>query len=375
MLSFTIDHEIQLKLNNLAHKIAIKHELIKGMSKEEREEIHRFARVSNIGASTRIENAILTDAEIQWIDAVLSSDAHPSSFSKNENAIKDKLSKDRERSIEEVAGCRSMLFLIYEQAKEMFPLTQSSLRGLHQQLLQFYPPAHYYLGQYKTVPNSVIEKNERTGAQRFVFKTADPGPTTEVAMNELVSWYNETLPKNPWTIAVACEFVFRFLAIHPFQDGNGRVGRGLFLLTLLQTHEEPLSGLARYIALDRQIERHRQEYYEVLQRCSGGVFHSDPKECKIEIFLRYMIKMMNFALEDIDVYQKKYEATQRLPDSALKVLDCMREFPEKRLQTREILEATGIPRRTIIHALNQLVKAQLIRKYGQGRAVRYQMIF
>ena len=68
-----------------------------------------------------------------------------------------------------------------------------------------------------------------------MFQTADAGPITTSAMKDLVGWYNEILPLSPWTIEITLEFVYRFLAIHPFQDGNGRLGRGLFLLSLLQS--------------------------------------------------------------------------------------------------------------------------------------------
>ena len=83
--------------------------------------IHRYARMSQIGASTRIENAVLTDAEIDWMDTVLSKDARTTAFQSQRKLIENKLSKDRERSLEEVAGCRAMLHIIYEQAHEFSP--------------------------------------------------------------------------------------------------------------------------------------------------------------------------------------------------------------------------------------------------------------
>lgn len=375
MLSFEINSELTLQLKELSNKIALKNQVLRDLSEEEKESIHQFARVSMIGASTRIENAILTDAEINWVDTLLSEDHRPTAFQANLHLIEDKLSKDRERSIEEVAGCRNMLFLIYEQAKEFLPFREADLRGLHQELLKFYPPAHYYLGKYKTISNSVVEKNAKTKTERIVFKTADPGPITEVAMQELIGWYNDNIQNNAWSIAVASEFVFRFLAIHPFQDGNGRLGRGLFLLTLLQSPDQSLSTLSRYIAIDRQIEKHKQEYYHVLQQCSGGIFHQDPKEYQIDYFLKYMIKILNLALKDIDVYQSRHAAIQKLSDAAFKVLNCFKEHPEKRLQTKDIIELTHLPRRTVIHGMNTLLKNSLIQKQGQGAGTRYQIIF
>lgn len=349
--------------------------MIQTLSDDEKEAIHRFARVSMVGASTRIENAVLTDAEIQWIDTTLTKDGHPVAFDRHRELIENKLSKDKERSIEEVSGCRNMLFLIYEQYRDFFPLTESTIRALHAELLRYYSKAEHYLGAYKTVTNSVVQINHITGERRTVFKTADPGPITQIAMRELVEWYNKTLLEYPWTLAVASEFVFRFLAIHPFQDGNGRTGRGLFLLSLLQSSDKSLSYLTRYLAIDRQIERHREEYYLTLQRCSGGVFKENPKEYKIELFFKFMLKVLEDSLNDIDVYRKKYTLIKNLSPAATEVLNCFKEFPEKKLTTAEVIKTIKLPRRTVNNALSLLTKSQLIQKYGQGAGTRYQIVF
>ena len=375
MLSYQIDEKLSFQLRDLSNKIAVSSALLSGLPDAEREAIHHFARVSQVGASTRIENAVLTDSEVNWIDTLLSKDAHVTAFQDKRRMIIDKLSKDRERSIEEVVGCRDMLLLIYEQGRDFFPLTETIIRALHQQLLKFHPPAHHYLGKYKTATNSVVERNVKTGTQRTVFQTADPGPMTDTAMRKLIDWYNGALSKYPWTLAVACEFVFRFLAIHPFQDGNGRLGRGLFLLSLLHSSDEPLANSARYIAIDRQIERHRPEYYFVLQQCSGGKFNQDSREYHVEHFLKYMLKIMNLALNDIEVYRKRYEVIAKLPDSALQVLECLKEYPERRLQTKDMSKSTGRPHRTLNHAIRSLLKNSLIQKRGQGSATRYQIVF
>lgn len=375
MLSFEVSPKTVSALKNVAEETATQMVKIQAWDTNLKEAIHRFARVSNVGASTRIENAVLTDAEVGWLDTELAADGRTTAFREKQAWIENKLSKDRERSIEEVAGCRAMLQVVYGQGAELFPLTESALRGLHQELLQFYPPAQHYIGQYKTASNSVIERDARTGKERSVFRTADPGPITSAAMHDLVAWYNQELPSNPWSLAVAAELVFRFLAIHPFQDGNGRLGRGLFLLALQQSPDSKLAKIAPMIALDRQIEQHRQEYYQVLQKCSGGKFHPDPREFKIEYFLQFMLKVFRLSLKDIDHYREKFQAVIDLSESATRVYDCFRDYPEKRLATQDLLRFTAMPRRTIVHALNHLLKTSLIQRRGKGAGVRYQLLF
>jgi Fic family protein len=375
MISFTIEPKVEKKLKEISELASQNRVELDAMTPACREAIHRYARISMIGASTRIENAVLTDTEIDWMDARLGSDSRLGSFERHKCSIEDKLSKDKERSIEEVAGLRVVSTLIYDQAAEMLPLKESAIRGLHTELLQYYSPAAHYVGQYKAASNSVVE---RVGNQiiREVFKTADPGPMTSAAMQELVAWYNQALPNAVWVLPVISEFVYRFLAIHPFQDGNGRLARALFLLGLLQAPDRNLNAVARYLAIDRQIEKSRAEYYIVLRQCSGDIFKQDPKEYHIEIFLNFMLKMVERSLnQDIVHYAQKYEAYSQLAETTQKILDCFREHPEDRLQSGQIAELTGIPRRTVTRALQELSTSGFLQQLGKGPGTRYQLVF
>ena len=169
--------------------------------------------------------------------------------------------------------------------------------------------------------------------------------------------------------------MFRFLAIHPFQDGNGRLGRGLFLLALLQSPDNAIASIARLISIDRHIERHKAEYYAVLNMSSNGKFLTNPSDYKIEYFLDFMIKVTIEALDDISYYIKKFEAINNLSESAEQVLKCFKDYPEIRLSTQIIMNETGLARRTIVNSLNVLLGNKLIQKYGRGAGVRYQLMF
>jgi hypothetical protein len=171
------------------------------------------------------------------------------------------------------------------------------------------------------MPNNVIEQVLGTDIRKDVFNTADPGPITAAAMHDLVSWYNPLIGNYPWCLAVVSEFVFRFLAIHPFQDGNGRLGRGLWLLGILQSSDDNLKTIAPYIAVDRHIEQHKEEYYLVLRQCSKGRFEQDPRKYQLQFFLRFMLKMMKEALtHDIVYYSNRYQAFAQLADAPRKIL-------------------------------------------------------
>ncbi|MCX6112736.1 MAG: Fic family protein [Proteobacteria bacterium] len=376
MISYKITDELTKKLKHISELAVGKKAFVESLDASCREAIHRYAKISSIGASTRIENAVLTDTEIAWVDETLKRDSRPSAFSKEQQYIVNKLSKEKERSIEEVVGYRDLLLIVYDQAQELFPLTGTAVRGFHKELLQYYPKAKHYLGNYKKVPNSVVERILETGKTREVLRTAEPGPITDAAMSDLLEWYNETVAVYPWCVAVAVEFVFRFLAIHPFQDGNGRLGRALFYLVLLQSNDEGLKATVPYISIDRQIEKHKEEYYMVLRKCSGGKFLNDPRKYKYEYFLNFMIKILKASLgNDIDYYVSRYNSYVALSDTAQKVLKCFKEHPEQRLQTKDIMKLTGIPRRSVIHSINVLSKASFLQKKGSGPTIKYQLTF
>ena len=376
MLSYELSNENISFLKALTKLAAQKQIVIEQLDKEELEYIQRNVRISTIGASTRIENAVLTDAEIDWLDTVLSKDAKTTAYEENREAVLDKLSKDKERSIDEVAGSRAMLNAIYSEINTLFPFTEIALRGLHNELLQHYGPAQRYKGSYKNVSNRVVRKNRVTGEEATVLEPSSPGPITDTAMRELVAWYNEALVDNPWPVAVATEFVFRFLAIHPFQDGNGRVGRSLFLLALLSCPDESFRVVAPCLPIDRYIEKHREDYYIVLRRVSGGKFNPDPTQYNYEPFLRFMVKVMTEAFEDIDYYREKYVALKNLPASALDVLQAFKDRPEVRLQRQDIVEATGLTRTPAGHHLKTLTEKGFIQMLGRkGPGVKYQLVF
>ena len=375
MLSFKLSDALKENTKDIHNRCIELYADLKNIDEDEILAIKKYARISTIGASTRIENAVLTNPEIDWIDTILTNDGKTTAFDQHREMIENKLSKDRERSIEEVAGCRSMLLRIYHDAQLYLPLRESDIRGLHAELMSPYLKDSPYVGRYKIQSNSVVETNQATGQIRELFKTADAGVMTQTGMHELVAWYNQAMQAQACVIPVVCEFVYRFLAIHPFQDGNGRLGRGLFLLGLLQSNDVAFSGIAPLISIDRQIEKNKEEYYFVLNSCSNGQYSEDPTTYHIEYFLRFMLKTISESIADVDVYRKKYAAVNTLSESAHKVLACFKENPEVRLTTKMLIEYTALPRRTVNNSLGLLVDRKLVQRYGKGPGVRYQLTF
>ncbi len=375
MISFQLSAKLEKELKRFQGALVETYQEIESCADEEVDYLHRCALISTVGASTRIENAALTDPEIEWVDTTLTRDAHTTAFASKKKLILDKLCKDRERSVDEVVGNRDALTTVYAQAKELFPLRESTVKGLHRELLQYYRPARHHAGDYKTTPNRVVSVNHATREESVVLEPTPPGILTSTAVSDLIGWYNQTLPDYLWPLLTATEFVFRFLAIHPFQDGNGRLGRALFLMALLQSDDKYLSRVVPLISIDRHIEQNRSMYYTVLQQCSSGKYRPDPRRYRLEPLAWFFLRAIDAALKDVKTYRTRYQNLQRFSEAAMTVLRCFKESPEKRLQVSDIEVTTALPRRTIQRVVKTLSGQGFLQTLGQGAGSRYQLLF
>ena len=375
MLSFSPGIKLEMEMKRLHAMFVEACNSLDGVSSEEAKYLNRFAYISNIGASTRIENAALTDNEIEWVDTTLTRDGRTTAFEEKKEYILNKLSRDKERSLEEIAGCREVLMTVYTQSNALFPLSETVIRGLHHVLLKYYPKAGAHAGGYKKTPNRVVYRNHETGEERTVLEPAPAGAVTETAMSDLVAWYNRNIHEYPWPLLTATELVFRFLAIHPFKDGNGRLGRALFILSLLHAEDRHLSQIIPYLAIDRHIEQNKSAYYLVLNQCAGGRFSMDPGDYHLEPLAWFFSRLFPLCIQDIRFYRHRYGSLQALSVSAHAVLNCFRSRPELRLQVGDIVKAVSLPRRTVQYALKTLTEKGFLQLLGKGAASRYQMIF
>ena len=94
-------------------------------------------------------------------------------------------------------------------------------------------------------------------------------------------------------VLVSATFVFDFLCIHPFRDGNGRVSRLLTALLLLQQG----FTVGRYVSLERLVEESKADYYEVLGRCSRGWYEG---KHDLAPWWNYFLGILSQAYRDLE---------------------------------------------------------------------------
>ncbi len=201
------------------------------------------------------------------------------------------------RDYEEMNAHNVALRMVREEAKEDKPLTEKFIRDLNELILvkPFYKNAEttagsttrmkVHIGGYKTRPNHV---KTATGE---VFYYATPEETPAM-MSALVSWFNEQEKAGILhPLELASLFHYRFIRIHPFEDGNGRIAR-LLVNYVLMRHDYPMVVI--------KSER-KEEYLQALRRADilVGLTPSDGANAElpqIEPFLNYMKEQMEYSL-------------------------------------------------------------------------------
>ncbi|SCH51259.1 Fic family protein [Phocaeicola fibrisolvens] len=202
------------------------------------------------------------------------------------------------KDLEEMKAHNVCLRMIQEEADDKsHPLTETFIRQLHHTLLREDYTLYRQLpdgtttsyvihaGVYKTRPNSVITV---TG-ERFEYASPEETPAL---MNDLVNWYNEAEQNNNMSpIELASVFHYRYIRIHPFEDGNGSISR-LLVNYILTRHGYPMLVVK---------SKDKSNYLTALNRCDVVVgstpsvgAHAEVKQ--LEPFIGYMSKCLERAL-------------------------------------------------------------------------------
>lgn len=256
------------------------------------------------------------------------------------------------------------------------PLTQNFIRQLHKVLLREDYTVYRNLpggiqtsyvihaGQYKTRPNSVITRY----GDRFEYASPEETPAL---MSDLVDWYNEAEKCREYTpVELAALFHYRYIRIHPFEDGNGRIAR-LMVNYILARHGWPMIVVR---------VRDKWKYIEALHRSdlkigtepSAGA-HATLRQ--ITTFLNYFKRLVatelkyniDFATEsspDVWWYDGK-KIVFRSPSTAA-ILNAISENPE--ITVDEIAAKAGIVSRAVKKQLSGMVEKGYIQRSGTDKS-------
>ena len=183
----------------------------------------------------------------------------------------------------DIRGHNDAINFLLEIVKDTRPISEADIRALHKMILvePYDSPAktaeglpttkRIALGEYKTSPNHV---KTSTGEIHYYASPEE----TPVKMHELMDWYEEVGRYDISPIIIAALFHHKFVEIHPFDDGNGRLSRILMNLILMQSGYPPV-----VVKTDD-----RTNYYSLLNRADVG--NSWP-------FVEYVVELMQNSLQ------------------------------------------------------------------------------
>jgi Fic family protein len=307
-------------------------------------ELRKIATIESIGSSTRIEGATMTDEEVKLL-------------------LKDlKITKFQTRDEQEVIGYYEVLELVFDNFSEI-KLSESYIKQLHQLLLKHRDKDMRHRGGYKNLPNKVVATYP-TGDQKTIFATTEPA-LVEGEMFELIEWTNlQWDDKTIHPLIVLSVFVYEFLSIHPFQDGNGRLSRLLTTLFLLKQGYE----FMQYISFENHIEKHKKAYYDALMTAQRKRI---TQEDIIDKWLLFFLESLKTLTEKLD---KKYDVFKQkggylnerqkmlkgfiIEQRTVKIADLSVAFPD-------------ISPNTLKKDLQYLRDEQIVSTIGQGKGTVY----
>jgi Fic family protein len=266
------------------------------------------------------------------------------------------ITKLTDRDSQEVVGYFEVLDLISESYQNI-SLSESHLKSLHNSLMKYSAKDQWHKGSYKQHSNAV-EASFPDGTRQIIFQTTEAGFATENAINALLDWY--TAETEVHALIKIGSFVYEFLSIHPFQDGNGRLSRLISTLLLLNKGYKWI----QYVSFEHEIESRKNEYYQVLRSCQAQRPNED-----VTVWIHFFLNCLSSIQKQLLTKLQQSGLETQLSSKEKSIYTIIQNRPN--IQSGEIAIKLAIPAPTVKRILSELLNKGLIEKQGNGRNVSY----
>ncbi|NTU88284.1 MAG: Fic family protein [Actinobacteria bacterium] len=300
--------------------------------------LHEVARIQSTDASNKIEGIFTSDKRL--------------------NELMAQKSEPKNRKEEEIAGYRDVLGMIHE-SYEYIGITPNVILQLHRDMYRYTDSS--FAGHWKDGNNAIVEFDDQ-GNQVIRFKPLS-AVETPLAIENLCSIFNDAVESTTIDpLFLVPMFVFDFICIHPFNDGNGRMSR---LLTLLLLYKAGYL-VGKYISIEMVIEKSKETYYEVLASSSRGW---ETNENQYAPFVRYLLGTILSAYKEFS--QRVEGLVVNKKTKAERVEDIFERRLGKITKKDILLECPDISATTVERVLAELIREGKIGKVGGGRSAGY----
>lgn len=306
--------------------------------------LKQVATIQSVGSSCRIEGNELSDTQIETLFNNISRQSFAT------------------RSEQEVAGYRDLINLILESYRQI-PLSENYIKQMHKILLKYSEGDAYHAGEYKKIPNRVAAFDGNGKEIGSIFETASPFDTPRL-MRELLIWTNDNLQDGYLhPVLVIGIFIVHFLAIHPFNDGNGRLSRALTVLLLLQKGYEYMP----YSSMENIVEQSKESYYLALRRTQKNIWQG---KVDYEPWLTFFIMALQKQVFNLRnrIANLNNKSVSRMEQ---RILDLFKVKNNWQITAME--EELKVNRETLKKAVQSLVRKELLRKNGSTKGAWYSL--
>jgi Fic family protein len=281
------------------------------------------------------------------------------------------LQVDVENKLLKEKGISELLFSVFESYDE--PLSHELFQRWHRALFQKQREDAGYYRQHIAAMQVV------SGAIHNPIVHFEAPPSSQVIeeLDALILWYNEQHEKKATPpVAIAAITHLWFESIHPFEDGNGRVGRALAEKSLSQSLKRPA-----LISLSTAIQRKKSDYYAAFSKAQSG--KDNEITSWMQYFLPLVIEAQQLSIKTIDFIIKKGQLLQTHQKSfnerqnkvILRVLEEGVSGFKGGLSASNYRSITQAPTTTATRDLNDLVAKGVLKRTGERKGTRYWLNF
>ena len=253
------------------------------------------------------------------------------------------------------------------------PLNESMLFSWHKMLME--GDRYVQAGQWRSGREPMQVVSGTIGKETVHFE-APPSHQIPKEMELFIAWFNATAPggANPILNPILRSGLTHlyFESIHPFEDGNGRIGRALAEKALHQGVDQPiLIGLSQVLEADRNLYYKQLKQAQRTLQIDGWLLYFAEVVLKAQEKVEQLIEYSLLKTQLFDTYRKELNERQ------LKVLNRMfEEGPEGfqgGMNAKKYMSLTGASKATATRDLQQLRNLGIFIAEGGGRSLRYQV--
>lgn len=325
-MSYEPPFKITSKAINLISQISEKIGEISALENTERTvQLRKKNRIKTIHSSLAIENNSLT---IEQITAIIEGKrvlGPPNEIQEVKNAVQ-----------------------AYELLLNLNPYKQNDLLKAHQLMMN---DLVKHSGKYRKGGVGIFDG-------KGVVHVAPPADRVPFLMNDLFDWLKSS---DAHPLIKSCVFHYEFEFIHPFEDGNGRMGR--LWQTVILTEWKPIFA---WLPIETLIKENQKLYYKAL-----GISDSNADSTE---FIEFMLSIILKTIKEIIATELKItqKITQKITVNQQKIIDSIKNNPY--ITQEELAEIVGIARLNIIKNMKKLQEQNIIKRIGADKNGYWQII-